>query len=124
MTNICFLCGKEHHWSHCPTLQARPPTPPTPVALQEASPVSLAPTRFEQTFGRYAEGLLADFLDSDDPNKRLLAEAVLTGTPLKEVDQDVLDGVVSDIIRGPEKTPIDPPIVRPAYVRTLKEMTE
>jgi hypothetical protein len=131
-TNYCFVCGGDHSFKECPSIQ--PPAPPTPPSMdpQEERPSSsLAPTQFEEIFGEGAEGLLEDVLDRPDvfnKEQQDLALAILGGNKslhsASGEDRTHIDDIAQQLafLSPPApKTTVD---VRPAYVHYQAEMED
>jgi hypothetical protein len=131
VTDCCFVCGGNHPFKECPTIQ--PPAPPG-IELPKETPssVSLAPTQFEELFGEGAEGLLQDVLERPDvftKDQRDLALSILGGDktlrPSDGDDRELLDNIAYGLaVLKPPMSSSPAGDSRPSYVRTREEMED
>lgn len=132
----CLFCNGDHDSSACPMFGKTKEflatyAPTTKPTLQEPSSSSLAPTQFEELFGRGAEPLLMDALDDPDltAEQQELAREIAGGSKrmdeLTPEDHRQLDEITLRLVHGGSRQDhVDPPPVRrrPAYVSTREEM--
>jgi hypothetical protein len=112
-------------------LAAHAPAPPTADPPTKDAPASsLAPTQFEQLFGRET-GLLLDVVDDDTdkygPEEKELAFRLMVGdndfSMLGAHERELLDQITHKISQpAPNKQQLEVGVVRPSHISTQAEM--